>query len=98
MPFQEDEVRDCHQHPHRRSSWTKGSKIVYPGMPGGGTASGRQCRLARQTRCQFLDFHRNGGAERDRTADLVIANDALSQLSYSPVPTVLIWTIIGATA
>jgi hypothetical protein len=28
----------------------------------------------------------NGGAERDRTADLVIANDALSQLSYSPVP------------
>ncbi len=28
----------------------------------------------------------NGGAERDRTADLVIANDALSQLSYGPVP------------
>ena len=27
-----------------------------------------------------------GGAERDRTADLVIANDALSQLSYGPVP------------
>jgi YggT family protein len=27
-----------------------------------------------------------GGAERDRTADLVIANDALSQLSYSPKP------------
>ena len=27
-----------------------------------------------------------GGAERDRTADLVIANDALSQLSYSPAP------------
>jgi hypothetical protein len=26
----------------------------------------------------------DGGAERDRTADLVIANDALSQLSYSP--------------
>ena len=25
-----------------------------------------------------------GGAERDRTADLVIANDALSQLSYDP--------------
>ncbi len=30
-------------------------------------------------------FHRkNGGAEGDRTPDLVIANDALSQLSYSP--------------
>jgi hypothetical protein len=26
----------------------------------------------------------NGGADRDRTDDLVIANDALSQLSYSP--------------
>lgn len=27
-----------------------------------------------------------GGAEGDRTPDLIIANDALSQLSYSPVP------------
>ncbi len=27
-----------------------------------------------------------GGARRDRTADLVIANDALSQLSYGPFP------------
>jgi hypothetical protein len=26
----------------------------------------------------------DGGPERDRTADLVIANDALSQLSYGP--------------
>jgi hypothetical protein len=26
----------------------------------------------------------DGGARRDRTADLVIANDALSQLSYGP--------------
>lgn len=25
-----------------------------------------------------------GGADRDRTDDLVIANDALSQLSYGP--------------
>ena len=29
---------------------------------------------------------RGGGAEGDRTPDLVIANDALSQLSYGPVP------------
>ena len=28
----------------------------------------------------------NGGAERDRTADLLVANEALSQLSYSPTP------------
>ena len=29
---------------------------------------------------------KNGGAEGNRTPDLVIANDALSQLSYGPVP------------
>ena len=27
---------------------------------------------------------KNGGASRDRTDDLIVANDALSQLSYSP--------------
>jgi hypothetical protein len=27
----------------------------------------------------------NGGASRDRTDDLIVANDALSQLSYSPI-------------
>ena len=31
-----------------------------------------------------LVCRRNGGADRDRTDDLVIANDALSQLSYGP--------------
>jgi hypothetical protein len=30
--------------------------------------------------------HLNGGAERDRTADLRSAIAALSQLSYGPVP------------
>lgn len=41
--------------------------------------------------CKKLIYNRNfcrnsdGGAERDRTAGLVIANDALSQLSYSPI-------------
>src|SRR5579859_7266044 len=28
----------------------------------------------------------DGGAEGDRTPDLLIANEALSQLSYSPIP------------
>jgi hypothetical protein len=28
----------------------------------------------------------NGGVERDRTADLLVANEALSQLSYNPTP------------
>ncbi len=31
------------------------------------------------------DFIKTGGAERDRTADLCIANAALSQLSYGPI-------------
>ena len=31
-----------------------------------------------------------GGAEGDRTPDLVIANDALSQLSYGPVPSLCV--------
>jgi hypothetical protein len=29
-------------------------------------------------------IEKNGGASRDRTDDLIVANDALSQLSYSP--------------
>jgi hypothetical protein len=35
----------------------------------------------RWTRRKLLNF---GGAKRDRTADLLVANEALSQLSYSP--------------
>jgi hypothetical protein len=30
--------------------------------------------------------HKVGGADRDRTGGLLVANQALSQLSYSPVP------------
>ncbi len=33
---------------------------------------------------------KNGGGERDRTDDLLVANQALSQLSYTP--DVLIYT------
>jgi hypothetical protein len=36
----------------------------------------------RRTRVFLEDW--NGGASRDRTDDLIVANDALSQLSYSP--------------
>ena len=39
--------------------------------------------------CPPLNFPVNGGAKRDRTADLLRARQALSQLSYSP--------IVGAT-
>ena len=31
----------------------------------------------------------NGGAKRSRTADLLIANETLYQLSYSPIPTLI---------
>ena len=34
---------------------------------------------------QAVIFGRNGGAERDRTDDLLLARQALSQLSYSPM-------------
>jgi hypothetical protein len=30
------------------------------------------------------EWLKHGGASRDRTDDLIVANDALSQLSYSP--------------
>jgi hypothetical protein len=33
--------------------------------------------------------HNSGGAERDRTADLLRARQALSQLSYSPIVTAM---------
>ena len=33
----------------------------------------------------FDDLERNGGADRDRTDDILLAKQALSQLSYSPV-------------
>ena len=39
-----------------------------------------------------------GGAEEDRTPDLVIANDALSQLSYGPME-IPVWnTVITESA
>jgi hypothetical protein len=31
-----------------------------------------------------LSLLKSGGRDRDRTCDLVVANDALSQLSYTP--------------
>ena len=39
---------------------------------------------------QGSDILRFGGAGRDRTGDLIVANDALSQLSYSPKGVVII--------
>jgi hypothetical protein len=37
-----------------------------------------------------------GGASRDRTDDLIVANDALSQLSYSPTRPWIFFLILAA--
>ena len=47
------------------------------------------CTKVVQTKCDSVETIENiesefGGASRDRTDDLIVANDALSQLSYSP--------------
>ena len=39
-----------------------------------------------EARFGFYSFLRDGGAERDRTVDPLLAKQVLSQLSYSPVP------------
>ena len=52
--------------------------------------------LCRYTLKYFLFNHyRDGGAMRDRTADLLRAKQALSQLSYSPI-VVISFTLIPA--
>ena len=35
-----------------------------------------------------------GGADRDRTGGLLVANQALSQLSYSPKPVIRPWSFV----
>jgi len=46
------------------------------------TASGQKTRTKR--RRLILDSRKFGGGERDRTDDLLLAKQALSQLSYTP--------------
>ena len=50
----------------------------------GGLADARSSPAKRQELAVIGAF---GGAERDRTVDLRLAKPALSQLSYSPLPT-----------
>src|SRR4051812_4386612 len=66
----------------------RGSPALRPSaQPGRGGASALEYATAMATIASG-EIRGDGGAERDRTAGLVIANDALSQLSYSPVPPV----------
>ena len=54
------------------------------------TGSAERCRSQACHQHQgAANLRHTGGAEGDRTPDLVIANDALSQLSYGPVPSIL---------
>lgn len=67
--------------PHRRA------RPVLPGH--GGSAGGQNvCRRPKEKQRAAPQVQRavsnSGGAREDRTPDLVIANDALSQLSYGP--------------
>ena len=39
-----------------------------------------------------IRFDESGGADRDRTGGLLVANQALSQLSYSPITQ---WSVVG---
>ena len=50
-------------------------------------SSKRRCFLILKSSRFYIDFNPAifGGAMRDRTADLLDANQALSQLSYSPI-------------
>src|SRR5438270_10242263 len=43
------------------------------------------CRFLQSDNAISKCLKNNGGASRDRTDDLIVANDALSQLSYSPL-------------
>ena len=40
--------------------------------------------MERKSQIDAAKLLKYGGASRDRTDDLIVANDALSQLSYSP--------------
>ena len=52
-----------------------------------------QPAIARTIRHAFAARREIGGPDRDQTDDLVVANDALYQLSYWPVRRVRYWEI-----
>ena len=75
-------------------------RVWITGIPAWGSNTvAKRCRLGAktlgctkivQTECDSIETiefieTKFGGASRDRTDDLIVANDALSQLSYSPI-------------
>ena len=69
------------QPPSRRSAAAQRMRI-WPPLRGG---SAYENLAAAMRRLKTRKWAKAGGAERNRTADLLIANEALSQLSYSPL-------------
>jgi hypothetical protein len=67
------------------------AKEKYPEAkhPGSSRTTGHSGKLVppcpSSTRCFSCRAAANGGPGRDRTGDLIVANDALSQLSYRPI-------------
>jgi hypothetical protein len=75
----------------RWKCFTKGKGVLVHAIvkKGGAKRSkGFACPIRHKQKTDAADecfFESNGGAKRDRTADLLHAMQALSQLSYSPV-------------
>ena len=76
------------QHPHvvRKSRPTAKTKCPISGARGS-IAEKKRLQFQATAFDKLIDFTgiRDGGASRARTDDLIVANDALSQLSYSPL-------------
>src|SRR5690242_14641100 len=66
------------RHPPRRPFRERQINNPWNGAPHRDAPQNHESRLATQQR------HSIGGADRDRTGGLLVANQALSQLSYSP--------------
>ena len=57
-----------------------------PNLVGDGSCSGRHSEIDRDDHANYrFGLLRFGGAEGDRTPDLMTASHALSQLSYGPI-------------
>ncbi len=74
---------------HRLNMGVKSKKLS------GLLKSKRVARTRANFDCRLLGCSKDGGANRDRTGDLLVANQTLSQLSYGPVRFVVLQTLVG---
>ena len=73
-----------------RGAPRKGTHFLRPAPRGEPASCDHPVRVRR--RCPH---RKTGGPERDQTADLVVANDALYQLSYRPEQRLWYWEIVA---